>query len=113
MVLRRLAGRSMSKSEILETLRRVAAKYNAELLGSAYRDFDLELIVLIDGSEDAKDGICADMNAILTGYMNPDTLELIDCTLEIDDACCPNTTVTSNGVLYEKLVKCKKCSQLC
>ena len=45
------------------------------------------------------------MNAILTGYMNPDTLELIDCTLEIDDACCPSTIVTSNEALYEKFCR--------
>ena len=113
MVLRRLAGRSMSKNEILEILKKVTAKYNAELLESAYRDFDLQLIVLIDGSEDAKDNICADMNAILTGYMSPDTLELIDCTLEIDDACCPSTIVTSNKALYKKFVECEKRSKLC
>lgn len=113
MILKNLAGRSMSKSEILKILRKVAAKYNAELLGSAYRDFDLELIVLIDGSEEAKDGICSDMNAILTGYMNPSTMEIIDCTLEIEDVCCPNTTVTSNAVLYQNLVKCKRGDILC
>ena len=113
MVLRGLAGRDMHNERILEILKRISVRYNADILKASYKDFDLELIVLIDGSEEAKDGICADMNAILTGYMNPDTLGLIDCTLEIDDVCCPNTTVTSNEVLYDKLVKCKKCNQLC
>lgn len=113
MVLRRLAGRDMCNERILEILQRVSVRYNADILKASYRDFDLGLVILINGSEEAKDGICADMNAILTGYMNPDTLELIDCTLEIDDACCPNTTVTSNEVLYDKLVKCKNCNQLC
>lgn len=113
MVLRRLAGRDMCNEHILEILQRVSIRYSADVLKASYRDFDLKLIVLIDGSEEAKDGICADMNAILTGYINPNTLELIDCTLEIDDACCPSTTVTSNKVLYEKFVEYEKYDQLC
>lgn len=101
MVLNELAVNSMTEEDVIKVIKKSCELRGAKLLKVNYVKKLLQLVVLVEGDIYVRGAVSLDVESVLCGFADSETLEFVDNELADNvEGPCPDVMVINNNTDY-------------